>query len=136
MAQYQRGMAVKARTTAKSVKIYTRRVSQSIKASTAGTVAPLTRGMAIQAKVTAVSVKKYTRRISIAYAESNESRKVPMANAGVEDPWGNYVFALYLGKDDKAEPVAYFMEASGLKSSAEVFEIKEGGLRGAVVDDA
>ncbi|MFK7929749.1 MAG: phage tail protein [Myxococcota bacterium] len=131
MAQYQRGMVVKARTTAKSVKIYTRRAPASPKAHTAGTVAKGTRGMIVAAKVTAVSVKKLTRKITVSYSESNQERsQAPMADHGVLDPWGNFNFALYLGVGEKAEPVGYFMEASGLKTSAEVFEIKEGGLNG------
>ena len=42
------------------------------------------------------------------------------------DPVGNFYFALQL---DKTE-VAHFREFSGLKTSAEVFEIEEGGLNG------
>lgn len=47
------------------------------------------------------------------------------------DPFGNYYFALSL-KLDGADPceVGHFMECSGLKSTAEVFEIEEGGLNG------
>lgn len=41
----------------------------------------------------------------------------------IEDPWGNYIFSLEL---DGTE-VGRFTECSGLKSSAEVFEIEEGG---------
>ena len=44
------------------------------------------------------------------------------------DPWGNYFFALEL----KGVEVAHFTECSGLKSTAEVFEIQEGGLNGQV----
>jgi len=46
--------------------------------------------------------------------------------AEVPDPFGNYYFSLEI---DSTE-VAHFMEFSGLKTSAEVFEIKEGGLNG------
>lgn len=47
------------------------------------------------------------------------------------DPHGNYYFALSLAIDGgSATEVAHFMECSGLKSSAEVFEIEEGGLNG------
>ncbi|MCO4745270.1 MAG: phage tail protein [Proteobacteria bacterium] len=41
----------------------------------------------------------------------------------IQDPWGNYIFSLEL---DGTE-VGRFTECSGLKSSAEVFEIEEGG---------
>jgi phage tail-like protein len=44
------------------------------------------------------------------------------------DPWGNYYFALEI---DGVE-LAHFSEISGLKSSANVFEIEEGGLNGQV----
>jgi len=40
------------------------------------------------------------------------------------DPWGNYYFSLEV---DKVE-IAQFLECSGLKTSATVFEIEEGGL--------
>ncbi len=40
------------------------------------------------------------------------------------DPWGNYYFSLEI---DKVE-VAHFLECSGIKSAAEVFEIEEGGV--------
>lgn len=44
------------------------------------------------------------------------------------DPWHNHYFALYIG--NLATPLAHFHECSGLKSSAQVFEIEEGGLNG------
>lgn len=44
------------------------------------------------------------------------------------DPWGSYYFALQL----KNIEVGHFLECSGLKTSAEVFEIQEGGLNGQV----
>jgi phage tail-like protein len=43
------------------------------------------------------------------------------------DPYGNYHFTLEI---DGVE-IAHFLEFSGLKTSAEVFEIKEGGFNGA-----
>jgi phage tail-like protein len=47
------------------------------------------------------------------------------------DPWGNYRFSLYLHlRGGELTEVAHFMECTGLKSSAEVFEIREGGLNG------
>lgn len=46
------------------------------------------------------------------------------------DPYGNYYFALSITIDGSKVEVAHFMECSGLKSSAEVFEIEEGGLNG------
>ena len=46
------------------------------------------------------------------------------------DPYGNYYFALEIKDDGAPVEVAHFMECSGLKSSAEVFEIVEGGLNG------
>ncbi len=42
------------------------------------------------------------------------------------DPWGGYYFSLELDGNE----VAHFSECSGLKSSAQVFEIEEGGLNG------
>ena len=42
------------------------------------------------------------------------------------DPYGNYHFALEINGTE----VAHFMECSGLKTTAEVFEIEEGGLNG------
>jgi phage tail-like protein len=42
------------------------------------------------------------------------------------DPYGNYYFALEI---DGVE-VAHFLEFSGLKTTAEVFEVREGGLNG------
>lgn len=49
-----------------------------------------------------------------------------------EDPYGNFYFALELKFPGDSGPihVAHFMECSGLKSTAEVFEIIEGGLNG------
>ncbi|MCO4748109.1 MAG: phage tail protein [Proteobacteria bacterium] len=46
------------------------------------------------------------------------------------DPYGNYYFALELIVDGHKTEVAHFMECGGLKSTAEVFEIEEGGLNG------
>jgi phage tail-like protein len=43
------------------------------------------------------------------------------------DPFGNYYFSLEIGGVE----LAHFLEFSGLKTSAEVFEIKEGGYNGA-----
>ena len=42
------------------------------------------------------------------------------------DPYGGFYFALQIGNDE----VAHFLECSGLKSSATVFEIEEGGVNG------
>ena len=44
------------------------------------------------------------------------------------DPYGSYFFALEINGVE----VAHFTECSGLKSTAEVFEIQEGGLNGRV----
>lgn len=44
------------------------------------------------------------------------------------DPYGGHYFALRLDPGD--EEVAHFMECSGLKTSASVFEIEEGGVNG------
>ena len=46
--------------------------------------------------------------------------------ANERDPYGNYFFVLEI---DNTE-VAHFMECEGLKNSAQVFEIEEGGLNG------
>ncbi len=50
--------------------------------------------------------------------------------AGIQDgdPWGNYYFALEVNGTE----VAHFMECSGMKSSAEVYTIQEGGVNGHV----
>ncbi|MBN2798165.1 MAG: phage tail protein [Deltaproteobacteria bacterium] len=44
------------------------------------------------------------------------------------DPWGSYYFALQLNGVE----VGHFLECSGLKTTAAVYEIKEGGLNGQV----
>lgn len=167
MAKYQRGMVVKAKTTAKSVDMYTRRmgvsaatssrstpmgtrgvtssirttatsvaagtrsVTSSIQA-TATSVPAGTRGMTVAARVTSKTVKIYTRRI-VQTREVEKSDTSPGARGMREqkesedsDPWGNYRFALIIADEE----VGYFSECSGLKTSAEVFEIQEGGLNG------
>ena len=55
-----------------------------------------------------------------------------MADAtGDLDPYGSYYFALTLAENGGADvEVAHFVEGSGIKSSATVFEIEEGGLNG------
>ncbi|MEM6926774.1 MAG: phage tail protein [Myxococcota bacterium] len=47
----------------------------------------------------------------------------------IQDPYGNYFFALEI---DGVE-VAHFQEFSGIKSTADVFEIHEGGRNGATL---
>jgi phage tail-like protein len=49
-----------------------------------------------------------------------------MAGAQDPDPWGNFYFALEVNGTE----VAHFTECSGMKTSAEVFTIQEGGLNG------
>jgi phage tail-like protein len=44
----------------------------------------------------------------------------------VSDPFGGYYFALLIGQEE----VAHFLECSGLKTAATVFEIEEGGMNG------
>jgi len=51
-------------------------------------------------------------------------------NPSDPDAYGNYYFALEIKDADGTTEVAHFMECSGLKSTAEVFEIQEGGLNG------
>jgi phage tail-like protein len=166
MAKYQRGMVVKAKASARSVDVYTRRMSQgarttsvSVKPGTRGrtsearvtatSVAAMTRSMTVAAKTTATSVKPFTRSMKVKakvtarsvkiYTRHIEKREIerPATTPGARgmkqpdeivdrDPWGNYRFALFI--DDKE--IAHFMECSGLKNSAEVFEIQEGGLNG------
>ena len=46
--------------------------------------------------------------------------------ATTADPWN----AFHFGLEIDGEVIGYFLECSGLKSSAEVFEIEEGGLNG------
>jgi phage tail-like protein len=137
MAQYQRGMKVAAKVSAKSVKVLTRKMTVSAEV-TATAVAVFTRKMSVSAKVTAVATPKGTRGI----VEPGEFKPSPTAKgtrgmvkafdgAADLDPWGNYRFALYLNlKDQGLIEVAHFMECSGLKNVAEVFEIREGGLNG------
>jgi phage tail-like protein len=49
-----------------------------------------------------------------------------MASERVSDPYGGYFFALEVD----GQEVAHFMECSGLKTTATVFEIEEGGMNG------
>jgi len=49
--------------------------------------------------------------------------------AALQDPYGSYFFALEIGEVE----VAHFQECSGIKSSAEVFEIQEGGRNGSTL---
>jgi len=48
----------------------------------------------------------------------------PVMGRELEDPIGSYVFALEINSME----VAHFSECSGLKSSTEIYEIKEGGV--------
>lgn len=43
-----------------------------------------------------------------------------------EDPFGNYYFALEINGHE----IAHFVECSGIKVTAEIYEIQEGGLNG------
>ena len=45
-------------------------------------------------------------------------------------PYGNYYFALEISDGTGTTEVAHFLECSGLKSTATVFEIEEGGMNG------
>lgn len=65
-----------------------------------------------------------------------DRREGPFVGDGFEErspedvnPWGAYYFGLEI---DGIGEVAHFTECSGLKSSAEVYEIQEGGLNGHV----
>lgn len=54
-----------------------------------------------------------------------------MATEGEDNnPYGNFYFALEIKDDAGTTEVAHFVECSGLKSVATVFEIEEGGLNG------
>ena len=136
MAKYQRGAVVTPKAHTKGpVKIYTRRVTASIKASTQGTVKKGTRGVTVKIEAsTRGTVKIYTRRIKQAAKEFDLARaekgddQSGVSGVSISDPGGNYNFQLFIG-DDK-EPVAHFMEASGLKNSSAAYEIQEGGLNG------
>ena len=46
------------------------------------------------------------------------------------DPYGNYYYKLEVGTE--GTEIQYAVEVSGLKTSAQVFEIEEGGLNGRV----
>lgn len=130
VAVYTRRVTQKIKTSsAGTVKKGTRTVTQAIKVSSFGTIAKGTRGMTTEAKVTAVSVAAYTRRIREPASDFDTAREKPAKNeVNFADPWGNFHFALYLG--DSKEPVAHFMEVSGLKNSSQPYEIQEGGLNG------
>lgn len=52
----------------------------------------------------------------------------PAMARSLEDPMGGYVFALEINKME----VAHFTECAGLKSSTEIYTIKEGGMNHAV----
>lgn len=52
----------------------------------------------------------------------------PAIARALEDPMGGYVFALEINKME----VAHFTECSGIKSTTEVYTIKEGGMNHAV----
>lgn len=137
MAKYQRGMVVAAKATATSVRAYTRKTTITAKV-TATSVAAFTRKMTEPASVTAVSTPKGTR--GMVKAAEVTAKEVPKGTRGMtkgfddkvdSDPWGNYRFALYLHLEGgELTEIAHFMECSGLKNSAEVFEIREGGLNG------
>ena len=149
MAQYQRGMVVKAKVTSKTTRIYTRRMSVAAK-TTAKHTPPLTRGMAVAAKTTSASVAVGTRGMSVKAKvtsttvavgtrgiaepapDSEKARELPFGKSNTAtDPWGNFRFALFLADaDGNQKEMGHFNECSGLKTSAEVFEIKEGGLNG------
>jgi phage tail-like protein len=137
MAQYQRGMRVAAKASATSVKVLTRKMTISASA-TAVSVAAYTRKMTVSAKITAVSVKKGTRGMvgpkdipAVQWPKGTRGMVTPFDDKKDSDPWGNYRFALFLHLDGgELTEVAHFMECSGLKNSAEVFEIQEGGLNG------
>jgi phage tail-like protein len=45
-----------------------------------------------------------------------------------DDPFGNFYFALELDGNE----IAHFVECSGMKVQAEIYEIREGGLNGTV----
>lgn len=147
MAKYQRGVvqAIKSHTskyttgrsvtssisssTKGTVAVNTRTVTAAIQNSRRGTTKMGARGMTVAARTTSISVKKLTRRIVEKKTTFDGPREKPAkSEVNFSDPWGNFNFSLYLG--ESKEPVAHFMEASGLKTSAEVFEIKEGGLNG------
>jgi phage tail-like protein len=124
-------MITAAKTTASSTAPLTRGMTVAAK-TTSASVAMGTRGMLVAAKVTSKTVAAYTRRIVEPAPESDAARKLPFGSSDVTaDPWGNFRFALFLaGSDGKQKEMGHFQECSGLKNSAEVFEIKEGGLNG------
>jgi hypothetical protein len=53
---------------------------------------------------------------------------LPAIARALEDPMGGYVFALEINKME----VAHFSECAGLKSTTEVYTVKEGGMNHAV----
>lgn len=48
----------------------------------------------------------------------------------IQDPYGNFYFALEIVGPNGPMEIAHFQECSGLKNAAAVFEIEEGGLNG------
>jgi len=58
-----------------------------------------------------------------------ESGTGEAGGAVLQDPYGSYFFALEIGGVE----VAHFQEFSGIKTTAEVFEIQEGGRNGATL---
>lgn len=71
----------------------------------------------------------------------NTGRYTPTEGGVLDiDPWGGYYFALQIlkgkgtytfgGDSSQLHEVAHFMEMSGMKSTAAVFEIEEGGVNG------
>jgi phage tail-like protein len=59
---------------------------------------------------------------------ANDMLGMPNHTRPLEEPQGAYVFALEINGIE----IAHFMECSGLKSTTEVFQIKEGGANHAV----
>jgi phage tail-like protein len=59
---------------------------------------------------------------------ANDMLGMPNHNRPLEEPQGSFVFALEINGLE----IAHFMECSGLKSTTEIFQIKEGGANHAV----
>jgi phage tail-like protein len=66
------------------------------------------------------------------WAKSSPKHQITPGSKEDPDPAGNYYFALEINDGGGSYEVAHFMECSGLKNAAEVFEIQEGGYNGTV----
>ncbi|GDX80766.1 hypothetical protein LBMAG42_25770 [Deltaproteobacteria bacterium] len=78
---------------------------------------------------TSYSFKGTYKSTTSARAETSIGKSTgPENDARVADPEGNFIFMLEIEGCDPKLGVAQFREASGLKSTTQVFELEEGGV--------